>query len=154
MDELMLKELTAGSFTPANWLTYYKNIWVKNLVARTIDLNQDRMLQEKKPDAKVLLDRNPGMTPPDVVSVAERIEYRKMLCQDALNILESVTVLEEVPAAEFAQKMWSEEALKAVKPEEKKAEGEPAKPGEVKDTAAVAPAEEKKEEGASAEAKV
>jgi hypothetical protein len=60
MDEIHKVMLMPGkdalcneAFSPAQWLNYYLNVWTRNLVARTIDVETDRQLKEIDPERPV-----------------------------------------------------------------------------------------------------
>lgn len=100
-------ELTNKILTPREWLIYYKNIWTRNAVARAIDVNTDQVLKVTTPDA-VFLDQNTGQT----ITVAERLENRKISVQDALDIIAGADRLLATPDEEFEKTYFSAEALK------------------------------------------
>ena len=39
---LVLDGLTKKSYSPKEWLQYYKNVWGRNVIARTVDVKTDR----------------------------------------------------------------------------------------------------------------
>lgn len=102
-----IKVLSERVLTPKEWLTYYKNIWTRNAVARAIDVNTDQVLKVKSPDA-VFLDQNTGET----ITVAQRLENRKISVQDALDIIAGADRLLATPEGEFEKTYFSAEALK------------------------------------------
>lgn len=102
----VLDVLCKEELTPQQWLNYYRNIWVRNLVARTVDVETDIEMKKQNPEEKVLLDDGREVT------VKERLEVRKLLIEDALKIVRAIDKLAAIPAQEFAATVWSEEALK------------------------------------------
>jgi hypothetical protein len=100
--------LTTKIYTAKEWLTYYRNIWVRNLVARTIDVENDAKLKASDPTFMV---QNDDGRP---VMVKERLEHRKIIVQDALDLVASIDAcLADAGNDEaFAQARWSAEALK------------------------------------------
>lgn len=93
------------NFTPRQWLLYYKNIWTRNLIARTIDVQTDVVLKSKTPDERVQGAEG------NIITAKERLEERKMIVQDALNLIEAIDFLLAIPEEEFEAKTWSKEAL-------------------------------------------
>lgn len=103
-------------YTAKEWLNFYRNVWVRNLVARTIDVQRDRMLKELNPNKQVQLG--------DVMMpVKERLEHFKMNVEDALAILRAIDLLRCLDNDELEEKNWTPGAL-AVAPDmvEEKAE--------------------------------
>ena len=124
--------LTRENFTPAEWLNFYRNVWNRNCIARTIDIQTDLLLLEERPnevikndadavisicnafmngriDKKTLVD----MLNKQYVSVAERVEMRKIALADGLSILKATSELGKV---DLQEKFWSSKALE-VSPE-------------------------------------
>ena len=98
--------LTKQQYTAQEWMQYYKNIWVRNLVARTIDVKNDQKLKAKNPDELVMgEDGNP-------LPVKVRLENRKIVVQDALDLIATIDELLAISGDTFAATVWSEEALK------------------------------------------
>lgn len=101
--------LTKGIYTPLQWLYFYKNLWTRNLIARTIDVQNDAASKAK----------NAGeMVPDDVtgepIPVSARLERRKIVVQDALDLLVSIDAMIKVideDKEDFTAKFWSPEAL-------------------------------------------
>lgn len=97
--------LTKKAYAVKEWLMYYKNVWTRNLAARLIDVANDTTLKAKNPDEEVTLPTG-HMAP-----VKQRLEERKLLVQDAVDLLASVEALlaldDDVLAATYG-----EEALK------------------------------------------
>ena len=110
-----LKDLIETNLSPKQWLIYYRNIWSRNLLARTIDLQSDITRKAINPEEEVTMDD--GSQRPTTVKA--RLETRKILIEDALEILASIKVLLEVaedPKQDFIKKYYSKEAL-AVAPD-------------------------------------
>ena len=99
-------ELAKLKFTPKEWLTYYRNVWLRNAVARTIDVKNDEMAKAKDPEQIVSHDSNG-----DPVPVKERVETRKILVQDALDIVRVIDELLKTEDSVFEETHWSEKAL-------------------------------------------
>jgi len=125
-----LKELIETNLEPKQWLIYYRNVWKRNLIARTIDMQSDTTRKEANPEDQVIMDD--GSHRP--TTVKERLESRKILIQDALEILSSIEKLLEVcekQKGEFEKTYWSDEALKVAedmlpkKEESKEVEAKP-----------------------------
>lgn len=143
-------ELTQKNFTPKEWLTYYKNIWTRNNVARTIDVMTDMVLKAEDPNQ--IVNSDDGRS----IMVKERLEHRKMLVSDGMKLIAAIDKLLE--SEDITKEMWNETFLAVAPdmlPEEAKAEVDPAadKPAEEKTEPAEAKTEEKPEE-ASAEAQI
>ena len=100
-----LKDLCEGKYTYKQWLTYYKNIWTRNLMARSIDVQTDMALKAKNPEESVQDDQGRQ------VPVKVRLEIRKMYVQDALDLIAGIDKLIEVKDEEFEAKVLSKEAL-------------------------------------------
>lgn len=100
-------ELTQRDFTPQEFLLYYKNIWIRNAAARTIDVQTDRV--KKAIDPNVMVEHEGKVIP-----VKERLELRKIGVQEALDIIAGADALLKTDLAgkTFAEVLWSEEALK------------------------------------------
>ncbi len=98
--------LCKTTYTAKEWLNYYWNVWNRNLVARTIDVQTDTALKAINPEELVQADDGRQIT------VKERLELRKILVQDALNLLAGIKILMDIPDADFENKVWSAEALK------------------------------------------
>jgi hypothetical protein len=82
-----LETLIKGSYNIREWLHYYKNIWVRNLTARLIDVETDKVLKQQDPEQLV-----PSHDGREMV-VKERLEYRKMLVQDAVDLIAGIELL-------------------------------------------------------------
>lgn len=100
-------ELAKRDYTPQEWLQYYKNIWTRNAVARTIDVKVDEAIKATNPEELVDSDTERGQA----VTVKERLEHRKILVQDALDLCEAIEKLMQIAPEEFVKSTWSKEAL-------------------------------------------
>lgn len=100
-------EMCERVFTTREWLQYYRNLWTRNVIARTVDTQCDRAVKAKDPEEKVVSDITQTEIP-----VKERLEERKILVKDGLELLAAIDALLAIPDAEFVEKAWSEEALK------------------------------------------
>lgn len=105
-------ELATRKITAQEWLQYYQNIWTRNAVARTVDVKVDEALKAINPEEPV----ESGMGDGQVIAVKERLEHRKILVQDALDISEAIGKLIAHTPEEFEKAEWSKEAL-AVAPD-------------------------------------
>lgn len=104
-------ELSARDFTAKQWLRYYKNIWTRNAVARTVDVVADEALKAINPEEPV----ESGIGDGRVIPVKERLEHRKILVQDALDVREAIDKLLALSEEEFEKARWSKEALAVAK---------------------------------------
>lgn len=127
-NEIMCRE----QFTAREWLQYYKNIWTRNAISRAVDVKTDEIIKATNPEELVDNPMNPHGQPhlPIQIPVKERVEYRKLLVKDALDIIAGVDALLEIPEDQFHTKVLSEEALAVApdmikKEEEKKPEVAP-----------------------------
>lgn len=138
--------MVLNNYSKREWLQYYKNVWVRNCMARAIDVQTDIILKEKNPESTVQLeDERPA-------PVKVRLEMRKIALQDGLNLVAGIDTLmaksEEELEAFFTEKALAvAEDMKPV--EEKKTDGDI----EPKQAEPVAP-EEVPTEAPSDEAKV
>lgn len=107
-------ELANANLTTKQWLTYYLNIWKRNAVARTIDVFTDQKLKDADADQEVESRDTLGRT--FLQPVAERLEERKILLQDALDIVYAIEQLLINNEESFEKTYWSKEAL-AVAPD-------------------------------------
>lgn len=129
-----IESLTRENFTATEWARYYKNVWMRNALARTIDVQSDINIMAKNPNQMVQVD-SPSSRDVSFAPVAERLEMRKIALQDALDILESIEVV--LGNADISGHYWNAEFLK-VSPEASHAvmEAEPAAVTEVKEALA------------------
>lgn len=97
--------LCKTQYSDQEWLNYYLNVWKRNLVARLIDVETDRARKAKNPEEKVPSDDGRE------IPVKERLEYRKMLVQDAVDLVSGIESLLKIPAAEFEANCYSTKAL-------------------------------------------
>jgi len=100
-----VKDMATTEYSPKNWLLYYKNVWTRNAIARTIDVQTDAILKAADPEQTVLTDEG------QPVAVKQRLEQRKIILQDALNLLEGIEALTAIDEKEFTAKCWSKESL-------------------------------------------
>lgn len=100
-------ELTKREFTPQEFLLYYKNTWIRNAAARTIDVQTDRVKKAADPEEMV---EHEGK----IIPVKERLELRKIGVQEALDIVNGADALLKTDLAgkTFAEVFWSADALK------------------------------------------
>lgn len=98
-------ELANLTLTPRQWLNYYRNIWVRNSIARTIDVQTDMALKAK--DKTMMVPDETGQN----VLIGARLESRKIILQDALELIESIDTLLGVSDENFIKERWSKEAL-------------------------------------------
>lgn len=96
--------MTGKVYTSREWLTFYKNAWTRNAMARAIDVATDKVLKAENPE-------QPVESGEQIVSVKFRLETRKIALQDALNILAGVESLLAIEDGEFDAKVLSKEAL-------------------------------------------
>lgn len=121
--------LFTNKTTETDWLNYYKNTWIKNSIAITIDVQNDTTLKAIDPEQKVMkYDAETGQPTGEYIPVKERLELRKISLQDALDILRAIQELEKTASAEFEAKHWSKEALAVAPDMIPKVEEEPATP--------------------------
>jgi len=109
-----IEEMLNKQISPAQWLNYYRNVWQRCLIARTIDVQSDLVLKAKNPDELVI-----NMQTGQQLPVKQRLEDRKMLVSDALEILESIDYILNIHvksnvdgAKTIAETYWTPEALK------------------------------------------
>lgn len=98
--------LCKTKFSPQEWLMYYRNVWMRNLTARSIDMAQDTAAKLKNPEEQVPGDDGTPM------AVKVRLEHRKILVQDALTLIATIDALLLLAPADFEAKMWTPDALK------------------------------------------
>lgn len=98
-----------NKYTYAEWLNYYKNVWNRNLVARTIDVQTDLLLKSQDPE--MVVQHEGGSLP-----VKERLEHRKILVQDALDLIAGIDLLIAQTPEEYVKNNLTKEAL-AVAPD-------------------------------------
>lgn len=106
-------------YTPRQWLTFYKNVWTRNLMACITDVQADRLLKAANPLAETpdLLTNENGHPligengKPKRKLVAQRLEERKNGVQNSLDILASLDSLLALSEDDLA-KTWADEALK------------------------------------------
>ncbi len=101
-------EMAAREFTLQEWFTYYRNTWMRNAIARTVDVMIDERQKAVTPNEECFWFNEVGQ--PLLMTVSERLEKRKLALQDALDIL---NVVETLSAAgdNFESTYWTKEAL-------------------------------------------
>lgn len=87
--------LATKEFTQKQFLNYYINIWNRNVAARLIDVQTDLTKKEANPDELVELDGK-------VMKIGERVELRKILVQDAMDIYNAAKKLYSLPDLDLA----------------------------------------------------
>lgn len=100
-----VNSLVKNSFEIKDWLKYYENIWKRNLTARLVDIETDLALKATNPDLEVVNDDGAQMP------VKARLEHRKILAQDAVNILDKFAKLLALTPGELLTK-YNPDALK------------------------------------------
>lgn len=110
MDSILsIDVLSTKSLTDKEWLIYYRNVWMRNVVARTIDVDCDAVLKANNPDEMVQND-NPNDFNKQFLPVAERLERRKIALADGIKLIASIDrllAIENIPGT-----FWTEDALK------------------------------------------
>lgn len=96
--------LATKTFTDKDFLQYYQNMWMRNTIARLIDVQTDLTRKETNPDEMVELDGK-------LMKIGERLEHRKILVQEAMDIFNAAKVLSSLPDEELATR-YSPEGLK------------------------------------------
>lgn len=104
--EQITELLVTNKFTKRDWLNHYKNVWMRNSVARTIDLELDKMNAAIDPNIVVTMDGSR-----ETVKVIRRAEMRKMALTDCLELLKAIDILLALSDEELDAR-WSEEAIK------------------------------------------
>lgn len=115
--DAMLKTL----YSPADWLTFYKNAWTRNLIACSTDVMSDTMALAANADAETSENvvNEVGQTMlnehglPKKKLVRDRLEERKRTVQNAVDILAAIDALIALSPDDLA-KQWSPEALAPV----------------------------------------
>lgn len=104
-----IEALTTKNYTAADWALYYKNVWMRNAIARTIDVQSDMNIFAKNPNQMVQVD-SPNGRDMSFCPVTERIEIRKIALQDAIDILQSIDVV--LGTSDITGHYWNPEFLK------------------------------------------
>ena len=102
-----LNDLTKFIFTPKQWVTFYRNVWARNLINKTVDIECDKILKTQDPE--MVVEHKSKM-----VTIGERLEFRKEALKEMIVIIKGIDVLLETVLdnnADFEKKYWSEEAL-------------------------------------------
>lgn len=100
-----LSSMITEKYGVREWLTYYLNIWQRNLTARLIDMQSDAIAKKANPDLEVELDDHRE------APVKVRLEHRKILVQDSRNLIASIQSLLALDDAALAA-TYGVEALK------------------------------------------
>ncbi len=100
--------LVKKTYSIKDFLNYYKNIWTMYLAARCVDVQTDMALKALNPKEQVTLVLDNQLLK---MTAAERLEQRKILVGDALEILAGIEILLAIPDAEFNEKVLSPAAL-------------------------------------------
>lgn len=108
-----IEALTTKNYTATDWALYYKNVWMRNAIARTIDVQSDMSIFANNPNQMVQVD-SPNGRDMSFCPVTERIEIRKIALQDAIDIIKSIDVV--LGTSDITGHYWSPEFLK-VSPE-------------------------------------
>lgn len=96
--------LATVSYSPKQFLQYYINLWVRNVIARSIDVLCDEKTKEiEGKDFMVELDGRP-------MTIGDRVETRKVLVQEAQDIVDAARELMALSDEDLA-KRWSTEGL-------------------------------------------
>ncbi len=105
-------DLTAKSYSTKEWLTYYLNVWSRNLVARAIDVEHDKRAKLINPEEIVLESSPDGRL--EKITVKERLENRKIMVSDALNLVKSIEGMLSYLDTENSDEniFWGKTALK------------------------------------------
>lgn len=96
MENNSMELLMTNQYTFKQWMQFYKNTWQRNLTARCIDLQSDIALKAKDPETPVVTED--GQTVP----VKIRLEYRKIVVQDALDLIASIDAMIAMTDEQFA----------------------------------------------------
>jgi hypothetical protein len=104
-----LDALTRDLYTPRDWLRYYRNIWTRNVVSYTIDVEYDTALNAKDPETPVPYNSSVGTVD---IPVKDRLENRKEMLSHALATLAAIATLEALTNEELEAR-WSDQALQA-----------------------------------------
>lgn len=111
-----LEVMAKGNLEKKDWLRYYKNVWVRNLTARLIDVETDKVMKAADPEQVVLLDDGQS------VPVKVRLEHRKIMVQDAVDLIAGIDLLMALSDEELDKKAMPE-ALVVDEDMKPKAEG-------------------------------
>lgn len=79
--------LTQKLYTAKEWLTYYRNIWLRNTLARAVDVQVDIKNKETDPEQDVPLASG------EIGPVKVRLEERKLAVRDARAFVEALDIL-------------------------------------------------------------
>lgn len=115
--------MTQKAYTPKEFITYSRNAWTRNLIARLVEVEVDIAMAKKNPEEMVIFQM-PMTRELFEMPVKQRLEKNKLLVQEALDYMAAGATLAALDDAGFAQKI-SPEAL-APAPEKKVEETKPA----------------------------
>ena len=105
MNDQNVAFLIAENLTVRQWLQYYKNVWMRNLSARVIDVETDTTLKSVNPEEQVQAEDGRAVT------VKERLEMRKIVVQDAVDLIAGIDSLLALTDEDLAKK-YGTDALK------------------------------------------
>ncbi len=118
-----IEQLIGRKVTSKEWLNYYRNVWLRNAVARAVDVKCDSILAAKNPEDMVMeYEVETGAPTGEKIPVKVRLETRKLLVQDALDVVESVDALLKEEETSY----FGKEALAPAVEEKKEAPATPA----------------------------
>jgi hypothetical protein len=106
-----LQEMCTQEYPVGNWVMFYKNTWLRKVVANTIDVQTDMALKATDPEQSVEYGSD-AMGNPIVIAVKHRLELRKVELGKAIKILEAIKALDGLTVEGLTEKYWSEDALK------------------------------------------
>lgn len=109
MDEIN-ESLFQGTKTVKEWLTFYLNIWRRNVIARTVDMKVDEVRAAVNPNEMVMV--HPGTQDMQQVKIVQRLDIRKQAVSDGLELVRTIEELLTLPEGELEKTLWSEEHLK------------------------------------------
>lgn len=114
-----VESLTQKKYGPKEWLNYYRNSWQRNVIALTIDVQDDiaRTAADKTEDVVYM---HPDTQQMQMMPVEKRLEFRKGDLARALATLNAIDTLFVLNDEELASR-WTPEAL-APTPEKAPAE--------------------------------
>lgn len=109
---MSLDILTKKEFSAAEWAQYYKNIWFRNMISHTIDVEVDTVKKAEGKGELEVKDDPTGL----FVPLKQRLEMRRERLETAVWINEGATRLfamlqEEGGLEKVREKYWSEAAL-------------------------------------------
>lgn len=99
------EQMIKNAYSVRDFLNYYKNSWTRNMTARLIDVQNDTIAKSIDPDMQVQAEDGRE------VAVKVRLEHRKIVVQDALNLIAAINALLALDDAGLAAS-YSKDALK------------------------------------------